>query len=52
MPTLLEVVPPSCSWHDEIVVSLFVHNLPQDGPIYARFGGSVVATVGDLNVIH
>ena len=46
MPTLVEVVPPSCKWHDGIIVSLFVNNLPQDGPIYARFGGAVVDTVG------
>ena len=46
IPTLFDVVPPSCTWHSGTVVSLFVNNLPQDGPIYARFGGTVVNTVG------
>ena len=46
MPTLDEAVPASCSWRGGIVISLFVNNLPQDGPIYARFGGTVVKTVG------
>jgi len=46
IPTLDEVVPPSCNWRGGIAVSLFVNNLPQDGPIYARFGGIVVRTVG------
>ena len=46
MPTLDEVVPASCSWRGGIVISLFVNNLPQDGPIYARFGHIVVKTVG------
>jgi len=45
MPTLDEAVPPSCCWHGGIVLSLFVNNLPQDGPIYARFGYHVVKTV-------
>ena len=46
MPTLDEAVPASCSWRGGIVISLFVNNLPQDGPIYARFGDTVVKTVG------
>jgi hypothetical protein len=46
MPTLDEAVPRSCSWRGGIDVSLFVNNLPQDGPIYARFGDTVVKTVG------
>ena len=46
MPTLDEAVPASCSWRGGIVISLFVNNLPQDGPIYARFGETVVKTVG------
>ena len=46
IPTLFDVIPPSCTWDTGSDVSLFVNNLPQDGPIYARFGGIVVATVG------
>ena len=45
MPTLDEAVPASCSWRGGIVIALLVHNLPQDGPIYARFGYIVVKTV-------
>ena len=45
MPTLDEAIPASCSWRGGIVISLFVNNLPQDGPIYARFGHIVVKTV-------
>ena len=44
-PTLDEVLPASCSWRGGIIISLFVNNLPQDGPIYARFGHIVVKTV-------
>ena len=46
MPTLDEAVPSSCNWRGGIAVSLFVNDLPQDGPVYARFGGTVVSTVG------
>ena len=46
MPTLDEAVPASCSWRGGIAISLFVNNLPQEGPIYARFGHIVVKTVG------
>ncbi len=46
MPTLDEAVPASCNWRGGIVISLFVNNLPRDGPIYARFGHTVVKTVG------
>ena len=46
LPTLDEAVPASCSWRGGIVISLLVHNLPQDGPVYARFGHIVVKTVG------
>ena len=46
MPTLDEAVPASCSWRGGVAISLFVNNLPQDGPIYARFGHIVVKTVG------
>ena len=46
MPTLDEAVPASCSWRGGIVISLLVNSLPQDGPIYARFGHIVVKTVG------
>ena len=45
VPTLDEVVPPSCSWRGGIFITLFVSNLPQDGLIYARFGYIVVRTV-------
>jgi hypothetical protein len=45
MPTLDEAVPPSCNWRGGILISLFVTNLPQGGPIYARFGEKVVKTV-------
>jgi len=45
MPTLYEVVPASHSRRGGIV-SLFVSNLPPDGPIYARFKDIVVKTVG------
>ena len=45
MPTLDEAVPPSCSYRGNIVVSLFVNNLPPHEPIYARFGETVVKTV-------
>ena len=46
MPTLDEALPASCSWRGGIIISLFVTNVPQDGPIYARFGHTVVKTVG------
>ena len=46
MPILVEVVPPSCIWRGGMAVSLFVNNLPQDGPIYVSFGGTIVDTVG------
>ena len=56
MPTLDEVVPPSCIWRGGIPVSLFVSNLPQDGQLYARFGYVVVKTVrvqsNSLRVAH
>lgn len=45
MPTLDEAIPSSCNWRGGTTVSLFVNNLPQDGPIYARFGDTVVNTV-------
>ena len=45
-PMLVEVVPSSSTPPGGITVSLFVNNLPQDGPIYARFGSTVVDTVG------
>jgi hypothetical protein len=45
VPTLDEVLPPSCSWRGGIFITLFVSNLPQNGIIYARFGYIVVRTV-------
>ena len=45
MPTLDEAVPSNCTWRGGIFISLFVSNLPPDGPLYARFGLTVVKTV-------
>ena len=45
MPTLDEAVPASCNWRGGIFISLYVSNLPPDGPLYARFGYIVVKTV-------
>lgn len=56
MPTLDEAVPASCSWRGGIFVSLYVSDLPQDAPLYARFGYNVVRTVcvrfNPLRVAH